>query len=258
MTRSAPRLSKTARHSRIIDALRAESSLRINDLSSRLSVSPETVRRDLAELDEAGKISRIYGGATQLVQHEPGLAVREALMMPERARIAEAAVQRVESGEILAIGGGATTLHFARKLATARDHLTIITHAFSIAVALAVNPTHKVLMLPGLYDGREGLIHGPDAIDALTRFHVDKAFVGASGLTPDGPSDAGLGPGLVYRAMIRRSARTFILADQTKFDKASLAVYGPWSATMTLITDLSPSGELTATLDAVGVQVVVA
>ncbi len=258
MTKSDSRLSKTARHSRIIDALRAASSLRINDLSARLSVSTETVRRDLAELDEAGKISRIYGGATHLVQQEPGLVVREALMMPERARIAEAAVQRVESGEILAIGGGATTLHFARKLAGARDHLTVITHAFSIAVALAVNPTHKVLMLPGHYDGREGLIHGPDTIDALTRFYVNKAFLGASGVTADGPNDAGLGPGQVYGAMMRRSAQTLILADHTKFDNPSLTVYGAWSSTTTLITDMRPCGDLAAALTVAGVALVVA
>lgn len=258
MTKADIRLSKTARHSRIIDALRAASSLRVNDLSAQLSVSTETVRRDLAELDEAGKINRIYGGATQSVQQEPGLAVREALMVPERARIAEAAVQRVETGDILAIGGGATTLHFARKLAGARDHLTVITHAFSIAAALAVNSTHKVLMLPGLYDGREGLIHGPDTIDALTKFRVSKTFLGASGLTADGPNDAGLGPGHVYGAMMRRSARTFFLADHTKFDNPSLTVYGTWSSTQTLITDMHPQGGLAAALADAGVALVVA
>jgi DeoR/GlpR family transcriptional regulator of sugar metabolism len=258
MPKSDFRLSKTARHSRIIDALRAAPSLRVNDLSAQLSVSTETVRRDLSELDEAGKINRTYGGATRSVLPEPGLAEREALMMPERARIAEAAVQQVNSGDILAIGGGATTLHFARKLAGARDHLTVITHAFSIAAALAVNSTHKVLMLPGQYDGREGLIHGPDTIDALTKFHVNKAFLGASGLTAEGPNDADLGAGLVYGAIIRRTAQTFILADHTKFENPSLTVYGAWSRATTLITDTPPSGDLAAALAHAGVAIVAA
>jgi len=258
MTRSDPRLSKTVRHAHIVDALSAAPSLRVNDLSVRLSVSTETVRRDLAELEEAGKINRTYGGAMRLVQQEPDLAVREALMLPERARIAEAAVQLVECGETLAIGGGATTLHFAKKLARARDHLTVITHAFSIATALAANSTHKVLMLPGQYDGREGLIHGPDTIDALTRFHVKKAFLGASGLTVDGPNDAGLAAGLTYGAMMRCSGQTVILADHTKFENPSLRVYGAWSSATTLITDMHPSGGLAAALAVAGVMVFVA
>lgn len=258
MTRTEIRPGKAARQSRIIEALGATPSLRVNDLAAWLAVSTETVRRDLAELAEAGKINRTYGGAMRSVPHEPGVAVREALMPAERARIAEAAVDCVEAGDILAIGGGATTLHFARRLAGARDHLTVITHAFSIAAALAANSTNKVLMLPGLYDGREGLIHGPDTIGALNRFHVNKAFLGASGLTADGPNDAGLGPGLVYGAMMRRTAQTFILADHSKFETPSLTVYGSWSSSISLITDMPPQGMLAAALRDAGVPVIVA
>ena len=131
------------------------------------------------------------------------------------------------------IGGGATTLQFARRLAAERNHLTIITHAFSIAMALAANPLHKVLMLPGQYDGREGLIHGADTIDALQRFHANKAFLGASGLTAEGPNDAGVGPGPHLWRHDAAGLETIILADHTKFDRPSLTVYGPWSARVT-------------------------
>ena len=150
---------------------------------------------------------------------------------------------------------GATTLHFARKLALARDHLTVITHAFSIAAALVVNASHKVLMLPGQYDGREGLIHGPDTIDALQKFHPNKAFLGASGRTAEGPSDAGLGPGFVYGAMLRRSSKSFILADHAKFENPSLTVYGTWGPASTLITDEPPFGPLACALAEAGATV---
>lgn len=248
MTPSDTRLSKTDRQARIVAELRATPSLRVNELGGLLGVSTETVRRDLAELDERGLINRTYGGAMRPVAFEPALAEREALMVAERERIATAAVKLVEPNDILMIGGGATTLHFARRVAAERNHVTVITHAFSIAMALATNPTHKVLMLPGQYDGREGLIHGPDTIDALQRFRASTAFLGASGLTAEGPNDAGVGPGLIYGIMMRRSAQTVILADHSKFDRPSLAVYGPWSATTTLVSDAAPDGELAAAL----------
>ena len=258
MTKANPRLGKIDRQSRIVSELRAIPSLRVNDLSARLAVSTETIRRDLAELDAAGKISRTYGGATSTMLHEPGVAIRETLMVTERRIIAEAAVRMVDPNDILMIGGGATTLHFARNLANALDHLTVITHSFSIAAALAVNSSHKVLMLPGLYDGREGLIHGPDTIEALQRFHAGKAFLGASGLTGEGPNDAGLGPGLVYGAMMRRSARSIILADHGKFGNPSLTVYGSWSPATSLVTDMTLPGPLAAALDEAGTNVVIA
>jgi DeoR/GlpR family transcriptional regulator of sugar metabolism len=247
-------LSKTDRQARIVAELRATPSLRVNELAGLLNVSTETVRRDLAELDQRGLINRTYGGAVRPVSFEPALAEREKLMVAERERIAVAAVQRVEANDILMIGGGATTTIFARRLAVERDYLTVITHAFSVVVALSSNPTHKVLVLPGQYDGREGLIHGPDTIEALLHYRAGKAFLGASGLTSEGPSDAGVGPGLIYGAMMRRSSETVLLADHTKFDRASLSVYGPWSERVLLVTDQDPSEELKSAMMQAGAR----
>ena len=249
MEKLDPKLNKSDRQARIVTELRGAPTLRVNELGLRLNVSTETVRRDLAELSERGLINRTYGGAMRPLSFEPALIEREALMVAERELIAGVAVKLVEDNDILMIGGGATTLHFARRLAAERNHITVITHAFSIAMALATNPLHKVLMLPGQYDGREGLIHGPDTIDALQRFHASKAFLGASGLTPEGPNDAGIGPGLIYGAMMRRSAQTIVLADRSKFDRPSLSVYGQWSSATMLVSDAQPVGELAAALE---------
>lgn len=250
------KLSKSDRQARIVAELRALPALRVNELADRLVVSTETVRRDLTELAERGLINRTYGGAMRPQSFEPALAEREQLMVAERERIAAAAVQLIESNDILMIGGGATTLHFARRLAAERNHLTVITHAFSIAAALASNPLHKVLMLPGQYDGREGLIHGPETIDALQHFRAGKAILGASGLTAEGPNDASVGPGLIYGAMMKRAAHTLVLADHSKFETPSLVVYGAWSAAMTLVTDEMPGAELNAALRSAGAKVI--
>jgi DeoR/GlpR family transcriptional regulator of sugar metabolism len=258
MTEPEHRLNKSDRHSRIVAELRALPSLRVNELAALLNVSTETVRRDLAELDERGLINRTYGGAMRPVAFEPALAEREKLMVEERERIAIAALKLVEANDILMIGGGATTLTFARRLAAERDHVTIITHSFSIAMALASNPFHKVLMLPGQYDAREGLIHGPDTIDALQKYRAHRAVLGASGLTAEGPNDANVGPGLIYGAMVRRATRTTILADHSKFERPSLSVYANWSPAMELVTDAAPEGELAAALAAAHATAIIA
>jgi DeoR/GlpR family transcriptional regulator of sugar metabolism len=256
MSRPFPRLSKAERHARIVAELAASPSLRVNKLSERLWVSTETVRRDLAELADAGQINRTYGGAMRSIPVEPAVAVREGLMTAERERIAHAAAQLVEPNDILMIGGGATTLHVARCLAMALNGLTVVTHAFSIAMAITTNPTHKVLMLPGQYDAREGVVYGPETIDALQRFHAGKAILGASGLTVEGPNDAGMGPGLTFGMMMRRSAQTIIVADHTKFDMPSLTVYGAWSVTTTLVSDMLPKGRLASALLQAGSHII--
>jgi DeoR/GlpR family transcriptional regulator of sugar metabolism len=252
------RQSKSDRQMRIVAELRAAPALRVNELADRLAVSTETVRRDFTELEERGLINRTYGGATRPISLEPAVTERELMMLQERDRIATRAVSLIDNNDILMIGGGATTLHFARRLAAERNHLTIITHAFSIAAVLASNPLHKVLMLPGQYDGREGLITGPDTIDALQKYRASKAVLGASGITSEGASDAGIGPGLIYGAMMRRSAETLIVADHSKIGRSSLAVYGEWSDAVSLVTDMALPPDLQAHLIATGARLIVA
>ncbi len=256
--RARMRQSKSERQARIVAELRAAPALRVYDLAHRLTVSTETVRRDFTELEERGLINRTYGGAMRPISLEPAIAEREQLLVEERERMASCAVQLIKENDILMVGGGATTLHFAKRLAAECNHLTIITHAFSIAAALATNPLHKVLMLPGQYDGREGLIYGPDTIDALQRYRASKAVLGASGITAEGASDAGIGPGLIYGAMMRRSAETLILADHSKIDRISLSVYGEWSAHVTLVTDAQLPAGLQTHLTIAGTKLVIA
>ncbi len=251
-------MGKAERQEQIVRAVGRSPALRVHELAARLGVSTETIRRDLAELEHRGLINRTYGGAVRPISVEPALTERQALMVEERERIAAAAVVLVEREDILMIGGGATTLHFARQLSETADPLTVITHSFSIAMVLGGNPMIRVLMLPGQYDAREGLIHGPDTIDALGRFHANKAFLGASGLTLEGPNDAAIGPGLVYGAMMRRASESVVLADRSKFNRPSLTVYGPWTGKTTLVTDAPPTGDLARALKQGGVRVAVA
>jgi DeoR/GlpR family transcriptional regulator of sugar metabolism len=249
---------KSQRHNRIVEELRRAPTIRVNELSELLRVSTETVRRDLGELDRRGLINRTYGGAVLPISAEPALSERESLMVAERKRIATAAVGYVQINDILMLGGGATTLHFARQLAAKGGQFTVITHSFSIAMALSSNPLAKVLMLPGQYDGREGLIYGADTIEALMHFHANKAFLGASGLTEEGPSDATMTAGSIYGMMTRRASEVFVLADHSKFNRPSLMVYGVWGPQVTLVSDAAPDGPLMSACRLRGTGVIVA
>ena len=51
------------RRSLILDRLRTQGRVLAADLTSELGVSSDTVRRDLRELDEAGLLRRVHGGA---------------------------------------------------------------------------------------------------------------------------------------------------------------------------------------------------
>lgn len=254
----ASRLSKPERHERIVAEARGTATLRVSRLAAELGVSTETVRRDLDELGHRGLISRTYGGAVRPFASEPAVRERHAMMVEERTRIAAQAVRRIRAGDVLMIGGGATTVHVARRLAAECKDLTVLTHSFGVATVLATNPTLTVIVTPGRFDAQEGCLFGPETTAFLSDHHANRAIVGASGLTADGACDVNLQAAAVYRVMLDRAAETVIVADHSKFGNRAVAVYGRWREIGTLITDRRPEGPLGRALERGGVELIVA
>jgi len=250
---------KAVRQAEILAALEADPAQRVNALSQALGVSSETIRRDLSELDRAGKISRTYGGAVRSsLVLEPALAVRIKTQVKERQRIARAALDHLDTASSLFISGGASVLHFAHVLRHINRPLVVITPAYSVATALASNPLIQVMQLPGTVNGQEGLVVGADTISAIERFRAPLTVLSASGLDADGLSEALPAAAQIYTAMIAQSERTLILADATKFDKRALCQLCPWSARIHLITDLAPPERLRTAIHNAGAAVTVA
>lgn len=231
---------KMKRHTEILSALEANPSIRVAELAEMLGVSTETVRRDLTELDETGRIKRTYGGAVRTRTFEPALAERSKLFVRERERIARQAVDRIGDADSLFIGGGATTLQFARALSTIDRRLTVLTPAFSIATELSINPLIEVLALPGIVEPKEGLVYGAETINCIKRFRTPITVIGASGVDEHGVSEALLNAAQVYTAMIDSADNTLVLADTSKFANRALQQISVWRPGICLITDSEP------------------
>lgn len=252
-----PKLSKGSRQERIIKALEAGPTLRVSELAAQLGVSTETIRRDLDELDSRGLINRTYGGAVRPIGPEPTIRERHQMLVPERESIAHAVSRFVGHGQVLIIGGGATTTHVARRLAAEKRDLRVFTDSFAVATMLATNPTIQVILCPGRYNGQEGSVHGSETIDYIGRVYANHAILGATGLTEDGPNDADMDAAATYRAMAMRATEVTIVADHTKFDRAGISVYSRWPGIARLISDMAPQGLLRHALDRAGVEIIV-
>ncbi len=248
MSRSQ-RLSKKDRQQRILAELRVSATLRISELASELGVSYETIRRDLEEMGESGLINRTYGGAVaRPFGFEPAWSERANAMTAEREHIAALAIRFVRPGEVLMIDAGSTTLHFARRLAAELKDLTVITNSFAVAQALATNPSMNVIACPGRYDVHEGGVTGPDCVAFLARFNANRAIVGASGLTAEGPNEANSGAAAVKRAMLARAQERMLLIDHLKFGQPNLEVVCPLEDLNRIVTDRPPARELVQAL----------
>ena len=56
-------MSMSLRHPEILDLIRASGHVEVEELATRFGVSVQTIRRDLSDLAEMGRIERVHGGA---------------------------------------------------------------------------------------------------------------------------------------------------------------------------------------------------
>lgn len=247
---------KTQRHDRILSVLDVNPSIRVNELAEELGVSSETVRRDLSELDDTGRIKRTYGGAVLTKTFEPALAERSKLHIKARETIAQMAVERIGDANSLFIGGGATLLHFARALRKIERKITVLTPAFSIATELSRNPMIEVMALPGIVEPKEGMVFGGETLKCIARFRTPLAVVGASGIDSKGISEALLNAAQVYSAMIDNADETLVLADSSKFGTRSLQQITPLRQNLCLITEVSPDPLMRQAIQSCGAELI--
>ncbi|WP_221798438.1 DeoR/GlpR family DNA-binding transcription regulator [Oceanobacter mangrovi] len=249
---------KSLRHKNIIDQLALNPTIRVSQLADALKVTTETIRRDLEELAEQQLINRTYGGAMLRQPAEPVLAERHKSNVRERAAIGNASVPLLQNANVIMMGSGATTVQVARRMAVELNNVTVITHSFGVANALAVNSSIDIILTPGSYHAGENAVHGALTQRFLANYAADVAVVGASALSPMGPSDALIDAAEVYAAMLAQSSRSLVVADHSKFDRMATARYSGWSEVDFLVSDQTPQGPLAQALQTGKTQVVVA
>lgn len=250
------RLRKRERQDRILAELRLSAAIRIQDLAGNFQVSTETIRRDLEEMAEGGRIMRTYGGAVApQLGGEPGWMERDNLMVAEREAIGARAAEFVRDGETILIDAGSTTLHLARRLAASDRAITVVTNGYAAAIALGTNPRIAVHVCPGRHNPHEGGVTGAETIAYLNRFQVDRAFIGASGINAEGVNEADSEAATVKRAMLRRAEAPMLLLDHSKFDRRNFRIICPLDELPHLVTDEEPGQDLSAALVRAKVEV---
>jgi len=251
---------KALRQQQIVAELATSPIVRISRLAERFGVSTETARRDIEELSRRGIIDRTYGGAaTRYIGFQPAVSERDREAVAERRRIAEAAVLLVKPGNVLMIDSGSTTTQFARAVAAASiGPLTVLTNSLAVATTLVDIDAIRVILCPGDLNGRERGVYGADAVEFLRRYYADLAFIGASGLTEDGPTDVESRACSIKRAMVDRAGRTLLLADSSKFGQRHLEVVCPLSRLSGIVTDAAPRKKLAEVIARRGVHLHIA
>jgi DeoR/GlpR family transcriptional regulator of sugar metabolism len=243
------------RRSLILDRLRTHGRVLAADLTAELEVSSDTIRRDLRELDDAGLLRRVHGGALPRHGDASPFATRARRAPEAKASIARRAAARVHDGQVVILDGGTTTLELARAL---RNDLraSVITTSPPIALALAEHPGLEITVVGGTLRRNALVTVGAAAIEALRLVRADVVFLGVCGLHPEiGVTTEDLEERHVKAAMIDGAAEVVALADHDKLGTAMPIVVAPLSAVTHLVTDAEVDDDALAPYRALGIEV---
>jgi DeoR/GlpR family transcriptional regulator of sugar metabolism len=223
----------------ILERLRVQGRVLASDLVDRFRVSADTIRRDLRDLDEAGALRRVHGGALPRRGDTDPLPVRARRAPEAKASIARRAARLVSSGDVVVLDGGTTTLELARALPHSLS-ATVVTNSLPIALVLADHPGIESIVIGGNLRARSQVTVGAAAVAAFERVRADVLFLGVCRLHPEigvTVEDAEEREG--KRAMIAGAAEVVGLADHDKLGTALPFVVAPMTAVTKLVTDAS-------------------
>lgn len=251
------------RKNQILAMLNKEGMVKIPHLAKAFGVSVITIRRDLDELVRAGAVQKVYGGAVLAEKASPEpeaqrlFHARLAQNHREKRLIGMAAAKLVEDGETIILNIGTTPLEVAKHLGDL-DDLTVLTNSLPILNQLA-NTRLNVYSLGGKLRGNELALHGSLAFKALNDFCVDKAFIGAGGITlKNGITDHNLDSAELCTAIASRSRQTILVTDSSKFGKDASVIVGPLTCVDTIITDSGIPAEYAEGIRKAGIELIIA
>jgi DeoR family transcriptional regulator, glycerol-3-phosphate regulon repressor len=233
------------RQAHIVERVEHDGFVTIEQLARDFSVSAQTVRREIIRLDELGVLKRFHGGAGRLgsglrLSYEAKLAIDTE----QKSRIAGAAALMIGKGQTIFLDVGTTAEALAAAL-TNHPGLRVITPSGASARRLAQNPSAEVIVTGGKIVGSDLSMAGPIALRTVASYRFDLAFIGCSGVAPDGSVlDFDADKIALKQQAIRGAARKILIADGSKLGRGALMVVAQLDAFDGVITDAPWTGAL--------------
>ncbi|OHD28459.1 MAG: hypothetical protein A2Y38_20615 [Spirochaetes bacterium GWB1_59_5] len=230
------------RQERILASLQDRRFLKIEDLLRLTGSSLTTLRRDIEQLADGGRVRKSRGGIllTDSVAPEavdPLYRTRERQNTDEKERIGAAAQAHIAEGDILFLLNGTTTRAVAEQLDPGK-RVTIITNGIDIAAALRGKPKAEVILLGGAVDYAHNTLCGPLALKSLEHLHAARLISGAGGITEE--KGVTIYPYLVsayYQNIVRMVSEVILVADRSKLGRNALVQATALEEVDLIITD---------------------
>lgn len=232
---------KIERHNLIDQEIRKAGFVLVPDLSELLKCSEETIRRDLKEMEKAGRLTRTHGGAYLIENYDKGypMEVRKSYLQHTKERLAEAAVSEIQENDVVMLDASTTCLAIAQAILRRGMNVTLITNSLAICSLFSeVNSNVNLIGIGGTFRRRTMSFADPNSVEALRRYYADKAFISCPKVSMEyGLSDNHISEANVRKQMLKNAQKRILVLDHTKFEGNANILFEGMDDINLIITD---------------------
>ncbi|MBH5317489.1 DeoR/GlpR transcriptional regulator [Paenibacillus sp. GSMTC-2017] len=242
----------------ILNYLQEKQRIEVDEICSLLNISRDTARRDIIKLEQQGSILRTRGGAIlpPMSKDFPNYEQRMQQNLTSKQTIGQLAATLIHDGDYLYMDASTTVRHTVEFMTSKMN--AIVTNSIHTADVLAHKEGMRIHLLGGIFHNENRFVYGQRAIDMLGDYQIEKAFLGACGITADGLSTYFEEERFLIRKIIEQSEQVIILADSNKFGKKLFHRIANLAEIDIIVTNETPDEQMRAQLEALEVDIMVA
>lgn len=220
-------MNEVQRHHEILSLLSEMKSINVSHIIDRFQVSPATARRDIAKLDELGKLRKVRNGAERLEEKKATwspLNITNTEHYSEKSSIALKAAELCQDGDSVVINCGSTAFLLGQEL-SGRD-VQIVTNYFPLASYLINEDHENVIIIGGQYNKSQHIFLNP-APDALGGYAGHWMFTSGKGLTEHGLYKTDMLTAVAEQQMLEQIGKLVVVVDSSKVGQKTGMLFCP-------------------------------
>ena len=225
-------------------------------LSHDINVSEDTIRRDLQELADEGKIIKVHGGALSHSFNQVYYPTDNVYSLDKKKVIAEKAASLIENGMFVLTSGGTTVIEMARALPP-QLKATFISGSIPAVLEYMQHPNVDVILIGDRVSKNSKITIGGEAISKIRQIKADLCFLGINAIDiKHGTTDNDWDVVQLKKAMIESSQKIVCLTIAEKINTLQPIHICDVNDIDILITELSPEDPILKPYVEAGITVI--
>ncbi len=246
---------KRERQAFILHQVNLHNKVLSSTLCQEINVSEDTIRRDLQELAEEGKVIKVHGGALSHSFNQVYYPSPNVYSHTQKKAIALKAASLVENGMFVITSGGTTILELARSLPP-QLKATFISGSIPAVLEYMHHPNIDVILIGDKVSKNAKITTGADAISKILQIRADLCFLGINSIDiNNGITDNDWDVVQIKKAMIESSQKVICLTIAEKINSVQPIHVCNIDKIDVLITELPPSDPLLKPYVDAGIEV---